>query len=90
MSLIQLPSISRTEIENKCGLGTRTDFPEVLSVAVQMAADKAEMACEGLLPQVGDRLKHVLNRVVQISCDLVSQSGSAGALLLTSSTQAKA
>lgn len=73
------PEPSKEEMDNKCGLGDRTDAPNLMSVAAQLAADKAERAFAQLLPQLGARLKHVLHCVMHLSRDLVSGSKSAGA-----------
>lgn len=66
-------------MDNKCGLGSRTDAPNITSVAAQLAADKAERAFEPLLQQLGLRVKHVLARVMQLSRMLMSAPGSSGA-----------
>lgn len=72
------------EIQNKCGLGARTDAPNILSVAAQLAADKAGDAFEHLLPQLGERLKHVLRRVMELSCSSDSVLSSAAGVSATS------
>lgn len=73
------PAAAIEEMDNKCGLGERTDAPNLMSVAAQLAADKAERAFAQLLPQLGARLKHVLRSVMQLSRDLISGSAAAGA-----------
>eukprot|EP00892_Ulva_mutabilis_P007347 jgi/Ulvmu1/4985/UM021_0002.1 len=74
-------------MNNKCGVGAATDAPNIMTVAAQLAADKAARAFEPLLPQLGERLKHVLERVMQLSCEVVSEqlqstSSSAGSPVL--------
>lgn len=74
MIRIKCPQISPAEMNNKCGAGRHTDAPNVMAVAAQLAAHKAERAFEHLLPQIGERLTHVLQRVMQLSRLLVTTS----------------
>lgn len=79
VNLTHCPWVTDAETDNKCGLGSRTDAPNITSVAAQLAADKAERAFAPLLPQLGERVKHVLRRVLQMSLNSVSAPGAAGA-----------
>lgn len=75
VSTMPCPEIEREEIMNACGVDDFHDGANVIRTACVVGMAKARDTLEPYLTQLGDRLAHIVRRMLPISMYLLQKDG---------------
>ena len=75
---IHCPDVTREEIVNACGVDDVHDGVNYMRTACIIAVAKARELFEPFLYQLGERLGHVLRRILPVALYLLEKEGGGG------------